>query len=108
MKSVLFILTLIWLNVIEAKSQSRIQTETPKVSSTCRACHGPKGISPNSQWPNLAGQKRGYLIKQLKAFRSGERKNQLMSPIAMRLSDEQIETLASYYSNLEVSKDDSE
>ncbi|MCG8324889.1 MAG: cytochrome c4, partial [Thiotrichales bacterium] len=36
-------------------------------ASTCVACHGADGISPNDLWPNLAGQKAGYLVKQMKA-----------------------------------------
>ena len=42
-------------------------------ASTCASCHGADGISANSLWPNLAGQQEQYLIKQLKAFREGER-----------------------------------
>jgi cytochrome c553 len=70
------------------------------LSATCVACHGVDGISPNPTWPNLAGQKEQYLIIQLTALRDGERRNELMTPIAMNLSDENIEDLAAYYSSL--------
>jgi cytochrome c553 len=70
------------------------------LSATCVACHGVNGISPNPMWPNLAGQKEQYLIKQLTALRDGERQNELMTPIAMNLSDEDIENLAAHYSSL--------
>ncbi|WP_218943577.1 c-type cytochrome [Exilibacterium tricleocarpae] len=69
-------------------------------SGTCVACHGPKGISPNDIWPNLAGQKKGYLVKQMKAFRDGQRKDPVMSPMAAGLSDKDIENLAAYYSEM--------
>lgn len=69
-------------------------------SSTCAACHGAEGISPNDLWPNLAGQKEGYLIKQLKAFRDGDRKDPMMAPMAAPLSDEDIANLAAYFSSL--------
>lgn len=69
-------------------------------SAVCVACHGTDGISPNPQWPNLAGQKDQYLISSLKAYRDGDRQNALMSPIAANLSDEDIENLAAYYSGL--------
>ncbi len=69
-------------------------------SATCVACHGADGISPNPLWPNLAGQKDQYLAKQLKAFRDGDRKDPLMSPMSAALSDEDIENLAAYYSGL--------
>lgn len=69
-------------------------------SGTCVACHGPDGISHNPAWPNLAGQKDQYLIRQLRAFRDGDREDPIMGPMAQGLSDADIEDLAAYYSNL--------
>lgn len=69
-------------------------------SAVCAACHGPAGISPMDLWPNLAGQKEGYLAQQLKAFREGTRTEPTMSPMAANLSDEDIADLAAYYSSL--------
>lgn len=69
-------------------------------SAICVACHGVAGISPNPQWPNLAGQKDQYLISSMKAYRDGDRQNPIMSPLAQGLSDEDIENLAAYYSSL--------
>ena len=69
-------------------------------STTCVACHGAQGVSANELWPNLAGQKQGYLIKQMKAFRDGDRKDPMMAPMVAALSDEDIENLAAYYSSL--------
>lgn len=67
-------------------------------ASACTACHGLTGVSSNDSWPNLAGQKRTYLVKQLKAFREGVRTDPLMSPMAKPLSDEDIDNLAAYFS----------
>lgn len=69
-------------------------------SATCAACHGAEGISANDLWPNLAGQKPGYLTKQMKAFRDGDRKDPLMSPMAATLTDEDIANLSAYFSSL--------
>lgn len=69
-------------------------------TETCVACHGEAGISSNSVWPNIGGQKREYLVLQLKAFKTGKRTDVLMSPIAKMLSDSEIEELAEYYANL--------
>ena len=69
-------------------------------SATCAACHGANGISNNDMWPNLAGQKEGYLVAQLKAFRDGGRANPMMAPMAAPLSDEDIANLAAYYASL--------
>ncbi len=68
-------------------------------AGACIACHGQIGISVNPEWPNLAGQKDVYLMKQLKAFREGTRENPLMSPMAASLTDEDIENLAAYFSS---------
>lgn len=70
-------------------------------SVTCNACHGNNGISMIPMYPNLAGQKEQYLVLQLKAFRDGERKNMLMSPMVSGLSDADINNLAAYYANLD-------
>ena len=67
-------------------------------SATCMACHGANGISANPEWPHLAGQHASYVVKQLKHFKAGERNNALMMPMAMMLSDQDVEDLAAYFS----------
>ncbi len=66
----------------------------------CQACHGKDGIGITPQTPNLAGQKELYLSNQLVAYRSGTRKNSIMSPLAQPLSDEDIANLAAYFASL--------
>ncbi len=67
-------------------------------SATCVACHGPNGNSPNPEWPTIAGQHEQYILKQLQAFKAGERQNPLMSPIAQTLSEDDMADLAAFYS----------
>ena len=69
-------------------------------AAVCAACHGPAGISPQPLWPNIAGQKEQYMIKQLKAFKDGTRKDPLMSGQAVQLSDDDMANLAAYFSGL--------
>jgi cytochrome c553 len=69
-------------------------------SIKCQACHGIEGISNNDAWPNLAGQKKGYLVAQLQAYRAGTRKDLMMTPLAKKLSDKQIDDLAAYFASL--------
>ena len=66
-------------------------------STACIACHGPNGNSVNPEWPNLAGQHEQYVVKQLQAFKNGARKNPLMTPMAMGLSDDDMEDLGAYF-----------
>jgi len=67
----------------------------------CVACHGADGIGKAPQYPNLRGQKAGYLEKSLKAFRSGERKDANMSAMATGLTDADIAKLVAYFSKLD-------
>jgi cytochrome c553 len=70
----------------------------PPQIPACQACHGHAGISVAPTIPNLAGQKKPYLVAQLQALRAGSRKNDLMSAIATQLSDADIDALADYWS----------
>jgi len=68
-------------------------------AALCASCHGPTGISMSPIWPNLAGQKEQYLVKQIKAFRDGTRQDPMMAPMVAALSDADIDNLAAYYSS---------
>lgn len=84
-----------------AKPQSyKAPPSAPAVAASCVGCHGESGISSNSLWPNLAGQKRDYLAKQLKSFRDHDRTDPMMNSIVQSLSDADIDSLAAYYSAL--------
>ncbi len=68
----------------------------------CQACHGLDGRAKIPEAPNLAGQNDIYLVKAMKDYRSGARKNDMMSLVAPALKDQDIEDLAAYYSAIEV------
>ena len=68
--------------------------------SSCAACHGRNGIGIIPLYPNLAGQKREYLVAQLQAFRDGTRKNPIMSPMVAHLTEADIEDVAAYLAAL--------
>jgi cytochrome c553 len=68
----------------------------------CQACHGLDGLSKVPDAPNIAGQTEPYIVAQLKAFKSGARKNDAMSVVAPALSDADIEDLAAYFSAIEI------
>jgi cytochrome c553 len=67
-------------------------------SQVCVACHAEDGNSTNPQFPRLAGQHADYLVKALRDYKSGERKNPIMAPFAMSLSARDMEDLAAYFS----------
>lgn len=66
-------------------------------ASVCTGCHGPKGVSTDSQFPRLAGQQAAYLVNQLKAFKQGSRENSIMKNMAQGLSDDDMANLAAYF-----------
>jgi cytochrome c553 len=68
----------------------------------CQACHGIDGLSKTPDAPNISGQIEPYIVAQLKAYKSGLRKNDAMSVIAPALSDTDIEDLAAYFSAIEI------
>lgn len=74
---------------------------TEEKAAACTACHGPAGNSSNPEWPNIAGQHASYTLRQLQAFKSGERDNPLMSGIAAGLSEADMRELAAYFAGLE-------
>jgi len=76
----------------------------------CIGCHGTDGIATanglaiDKHVPNLAGEPDLYIQFQLVFFRKGVRKNDLMSPMAAQLSDDDIRNLAAFYASLPPNK----
>ena len=68
-------------------------------SRTCAACHGPDGNSATGDFPRLAGQHSDYLVKALKDYKSGKRKNAIMAPQVANLTQRDFDDLAAYYSH---------
>jgi cytochrome c553 len=68
-------------------------------SKTCAACHGENGISQAPEFPKLAGQYSDYLVRALSDYKSGARKNPIMSALVTSLSKQDIADLAAYYAS---------
>jgi cytochrome c553 len=71
-------------------------------ATKCEACHGLDGHAKIVEAPNLAGQNEQYMVVQLEAFKSGQRKNEMMAVVGPTLSQQDIEDLAAYYSAIEI------
>ena len=72
-----------------------------RVEAVCAACHGANGVSVADNIPNLAGQRVPYLETQLRALKSGVRKNAVMGPMAAQLSSDDIVNVAAYFGSLQ-------
>jgi cytochrome c553 len=70
-----------------------------KVAQVCAACHGEDGNkSATPDTPKLGGQHADYLAKALRDYKSGARKNPIMSAMAGGLSDKEIRELSDWFS----------
>jgi cytochrome c553 len=68
----------------------------------CQTCHGQDGISKLPGAPNLAGQSQDYMVASLGAYKSGERKNDIMNTIAQSLRDADIADVTAYYAAIAI------
>ncbi len=73
-----------------------------KAEATCQVCHGLDGRAVVPMAANLSGQQKQYIIAQLEAYRSGQRRHEQMSIIAKMLDDDDIENLAEWYSSIKI------
>jgi hypothetical protein len=71
-------------------------------SQMCAVCHGALGLSSVPDAPHLAGQPALYTVAQLRAYRSGARKHEVMAVMARMLTDDDISNLAAWYASLQV------
>lgn len=78
---------------------SFVGTATAAKSDSCAHCHGTDGNSSSGLYPNLAGQTREYVFRQIMAFKEGKRKNAMMSPSVGILSEQDAQDLAEYFSS---------
>jgi cytochrome c553 len=80
-----------------AVSPAPAQTVEEK-AQLCAGCHGAKGIPTDKSWPVIAGQQLGYLYLQLRDFKSGARKSDLMGPLVAAMDRDEMMALAGYFS----------
>ena len=67
----------------------------------CQTCHGLDGLAKIPGAPHLAGQVEEYLVKAMHAYRSGARKDEMMTVATRTLTDEDVEDLAAFYASLD-------
>ena len=73
------------------------------LAGTCLGCHGVPSytnVYPTYHVPKLGGQHAEYIVAALKAYQSGERGHSTMRAHSVRLSEEQIQDIAAYFSSL--------
>jgi cytochrome c553 len=73
-----------------------------RAQQACAVCHGPLGIAAAPDAPNLAGQPAFYVASQLRAYRNGSRKHEVMAVISKTLTDDDINNLAAWFAAVRV------
>ena len=86
-----------------AQTPAKVPPEADRIymrslASTCAHCHGTDGRAVEGEaLIRLAGLNRDYILTQLLAFRTGDRKATIMHQITRGYSEEQLEKLATYF-----------
>lgn len=84
--------------VAPALAQDAAALHARGLAATCANCHGTEGRTVDgSAVPSLAGMPRDYMIKQMAAFKDGSRPATVMHQLAKGLTDQQVQTVATYF-----------
>jgi len=73
---------------------------------SCFLCHGAQGESTSEIFPRLAGQHADYIVKQLSAFKSGQRKSTAMAEMVSKLTPDEMRALGSYYEKFTIPREE--
>ncbi|MFK7963951.1 MAG: c-type cytochrome [Burkholderiaceae bacterium] len=74
-----------------------------KRALACTGCHGKQGVAtPDGFFPRIAGKPAGYLLNQLRHFKSGARQFEGMNRLVGSLPDSYLRKFADYFANLEL------
>ena len=84
-------------SLVGLPATARADTLSDRVE-LCVACHGEHGVPQDKSIPVIDGQQEGYLYLQLRDYKNGDRRNDVMSPIAEALERTDMMALAEYFS----------
>jgi cytochrome c553 len=79
-------------------ADSKPQGSVPAPAQLCTTCHGANGVGITPQYPTLAGQHPDYIVRALEEYKKGGRKNPIMAGMAATVKDEDMATIADYFS----------
>src|SRR3954470_10853751 len=90
-------IVLILLATLSGLAAVRADTLEEK-AAMCAGCHGENGIPQEKTTPVIWGQHQGYLYLQLRDYKRGDRKDEVMEPIAQSLERDDMMALAQFFS----------
>ncbi|HXQ05269.1 MAG TPA: c-type cytochrome [Bradyrhizobium sp.] len=67
-------------------------------TAVCAGCHGADGKPVDKTIPNIWGQQAGYIYIELRDFKRGDRKSDIMQPIVSSMQRDDMQAIAEYFS----------
>jgi cytochrome c553 len=93
----------LWLAVAAARAAPAFEDTMAQRVLACTGCHGKDGrAAGDGYYPRIAGKPAGYLFRQLRAFRDGQRRYALMGNLLAPLDDAYLREIASHFATLEL------
>jgi len=89
----------------QARAEAVVPFEDTMVQRllACTGCHGKDGRAASDGYhPRIAGKPAGYLFRQLRAFRDGQRPYALMTNLLAPLDDAYLQQIANYFATLKL------
>ena len=71
--------------------------DAPEKAALCSACHGESGVPVDPNIPVIWGQNEGYIYLELRDLKLGNRKSDVMGPIAATLEKQDMRDLAAFF-----------
>ncbi len=94
----LFAASLVVASISRPEEPPRGDPEAGRAAATtCIACHGNDGRGIGPEYPNLGGQHFSYLLRQMRAFHSGDRQATLMMGQVEHLTEQQLKDISAFY-----------
>jgi len=92
------VISAVWLAMAAVTAAGQSVEEQAQV---CATCHGDNGLPKMPEVPIIWGQHEGYIYIELKDFKSGARKSDIMQPFAAAMEKADMLALAKYFSEKE-------
>lgn len=84
------------LGILLSAAPALAQSVAEQVA-VCAGCHGADGKPVDKTIPVIWGQQAGYIYIQLRDFKRGDRKNEIMQPIASSFEKKDMLAIAEYF-----------
>jgi len=89
----------VFVALSSANVRSALAETIAEKVEVCAGCHGQGGKPIDAMTPIIWGQQSGYIYIQLRDFKRGDRKSEVMQPIASSFEKQDMLAIAEYFSS---------